>query len=378
MKSSERNKLCYCGSKLKYKNCCIKHENQYTIFVDEAGNSGSNYLDLDQPFYLVGGWIIPNSHLASTTIIDEVAKALNVNGELKGTNLSGNKKNQREFKVMFEKMEAFDCKPFIVFAEKKYCIAGKIIETFLDPEYNNKISDFGTYTSDNLLKKRLAEKIYNLSFDTLKQFGQAYRLLDPAAMEQSLKIICDELSAVNEFDLADKLSGALSYIAEISNIEKQTHIQFLPNNASASLNVTAFFSLINHLERYARNKKITMSIIHDKTKAYEPGYTQVFKLASEAVNASIQLTDGTNIVTGYNNVKGIQFHDSKDSPWIQASDLLISSLNRFLKKIYIDEEVNSELLALGKYINSSVSFNGIKMGDSICSEDTREKIKSAI
>lgn len=361
---------------MKYKNCCIKHENQYTVFVDEAGNSGSNYLDLDQPFYLVGGWIIPNSRLASTTIIDEAAKALNVNGELKGTNLSGNKKNQREFKVMFEKMEALDCKPFLVFAEKKYCIAAKVIETFLDPFYNNKISN--RYTFDNLLKKHLVEKVYNLPFDTLKKFAQAYRSLEPAAMEQSLEDLCNGLSEVNEYDLADKLSGAFNYIEEITAIEKKTNTEFLSNNAAASLNVPTFYSLITHLEEYACKTNMSLTITHDKTKAYEHGYTELYKLISEATNSRFQLTDGTNIITGFDYLKNIQFHDSKQSPWIQSADVLMSSLNRFLKKVYTNDEVNSELLELGKYLNFMLAPTGLKMGDSVCSEDTRNKIRSVI
>lgn len=376
MKSIGRNDLCSCGSGLKYKKCCLEHEGQFTLFVDEAGNSGSNYLDLEQPFYLVGGWLIPNSRLESTNIIDDVAQTLNVNGELKGTNLSGNKKNQREFKSMFEKMEEIGCKPFLVFAEKKYCIAAKVIETFLDPAYNQKVSN--SYTFDNVLKKQLAEKVYNLPIDTLKQFAQAYRLLEPEAMEKSLKDICDALKSVNEHDLADKLSGALSTIKQNTISEKEAHIEFLPNNAAASLNVPAFVSLINHLEGYAREKNISLTFIHDKTKAYEPGYMEVYRLVSEANDFQFQLTDGTNIVMGFKNLRGIQFHDSKESPWIQAADVLISSLNRFMKKVYSGENVNSELLELGKYISSAVLPTHPVMGNSICSHNTREHIKSVI
>jgi hypothetical protein len=171
----KRNEPCYCGSGLKYKKCCLVHEGQYTVFVDEAGNSGSNFLDLEQPFYVVGGWVIPNPQLKNDSLIKELAQTLNVKGELKGTNLTGNKRNQGLLKEFYNKLIELGCRQTVMFAEKKYCIAAKVIETFLDPVYNDRVSN--RYTYDNVLKKNLAEKVYKLPFETLKEFAEAYRKL---------------------------------------------------------------------------------------------------------------------------------------------------------------------------------------------------------
>lgn len=376
MADTGRNDQCYCGSALKYKKCCLKHAGKYTVFVDEAGNSGSNYLDLDQPFYLVGGWVIPNARLGEIALITNAAQALNVEGELKGTKLTGKPRNQAILQRLFDKMLELGCKPTMVFAEKKFCIAAKVIETFLDPAYNRKVTN--RYTYDNLLKKGLAEKVYRLPFDVLKQFAEAYRLLESESMENSLIKICGALKDAKEYDLADMLSGVLLTIEENTSTEKSAHVNFLPNNATASLNVPAFLNLITIMEKYGRAQQYSLSIIHDKTRVYEPGYKEVYKLFSEAGDFNFELTDGTTIIMGFSHLKEIHFHDSKESPWIQSSDVLISAVNRFLKSVYTEENVNTELLEIGKFVSPAIIDNGFRLGDSICSNETRIKIREAI
>lgn len=371
-----RNDLCHCNSGLKYKKCCLSHEGKYTVYLDEVGNSGPNYLDFEQPFYIVGGWIIPNSKIKKDAIISEIASDLRVEGELKGTKLTGNKRNQAKFHEMFNSMVSMGCRPTMVLAEKKYCIAAKVIETFLDPAYNNRVNN--RYTYDNILKKNLAEKVYQLQFETLRHFAQAYRLLDKDLLEQSLKILCEELNAVQEKELAYNLLGAVGAIEEICLLERDTRLEFLPNHAAASLNVPAFVALINHLEGYARAKKHRYTVIHDKTKVYEDGYKEVYKLYSESNKFQFRLANGTKIILGFSNLNEIQFHDSLESPWIQAADILVSAINRFLKRLINGEDINDELLELGRYVSPAVLDNGIKSGDSICSIETRSKIINSI
>ena len=34
---------------------------QVIVYCDESGSSGPNYLDLDQPFFVVAGWVTPEA-----------------------------------------------------------------------------------------------------------------------------------------------------------------------------------------------------------------------------------------------------------------------------------------------------------------------------
>lgn len=96
----------------------MEHLNKYTVFCDESGNSGGNYLDLNQPFFVIAGWIVPNTILKNTAFIDECASSLGVPGELKSNKLLNRKKARREFINLFEQLGESGCVPVFVFAEK--------------------------------------------------------------------------------------------------------------------------------------------------------------------------------------------------------------------------------------------------------------------
>jgi hypothetical protein len=62
----------------------------------------------------------------------------------------------------------------MVVAEKRYVVAGKIVETFLDPAFNKTLRD--GFTWDTLTKRELANTLMTrLPPDVLDRFAQAYR-----------------------------------------------------------------------------------------------------------------------------------------------------------------------------------------------------------
>ena len=56
--------------------------------------------------------------------------------EIKGARLIKCLEGQRAVLVLFRELGALGCLPQFVLAEKRYCVAAKIVETFLDPYYN--------------------------------------------------------------------------------------------------------------------------------------------------------------------------------------------------------------------------------------------------
>jgi hypothetical protein len=46
------------------------------VYCDESGNSGPNYLDLPQPFYVLAGWLIPDNRVVDVNVtIDKFRNA---------------------------------------------------------------------------------------------------------------------------------------------------------------------------------------------------------------------------------------------------------------------------------------------------------------
>jgi hypothetical protein len=76
----------------------MKRVTGISIFLDESGNSGSNYLDVQQPFFVYGGWFVRNEDVdAVRTTVENWEQAIESKAqEIKGHKLakgsSGRKK----------------------------------------------------------------------------------------------------------------------------------------------------------------------------------------------------------------------------------------------------------------------------------------------
>ncbi|WP_142954545.1 DUF3800 domain-containing protein [Bacillus cereus] len=371
-----RNRPCPCNSGKKYKQCCLKNENNFTIFCDESGNTGSNFIDREQPFYIIAGWMVPNKKLEEFSVIDKSAESLGIEGELHGTKLIKSKKAQQEFISLFNRLcKEIECIPIFIIAEKKYCIAAKIIETLLDPYYNDEVDN--SYTYDNLKKKKLVEKLNNVPYEYLVEFINSYNEANPVTMENAIDLLCGFLESNNESDLSKKIKGSIKYLEDNLESEKKAR-EHLPKKTMLSLNLPVYISYITLLEKLGGAINAKFSLVHDKTQQFKESYSHIFDLYSDAESFESKLTDGNSILLGFKHLKEFSFEDSKESRWIQAADLLASVIGRVLKRVYSDEPIEAELLELARLTIPALMVNEIKMADSICFEETRKKLFRAI
>lgn len=368
-----RNDPCFCGSSKKYKKCCgdLVETEEYTVFCDESGNSGGNYLDVDQPFFIEAGWIVPVSQLNNVKSIEDCAKKLNVTDEIHGKNLIRNRRNQRIFTELFIELGKQGCTPTFVFAEKKYCVSAKIIETLFDPVYNELTGN--EYTYDNKMKKEKAELFYTLPFDILRDFATAYEAKDISLMSESIKNISENVTIRGEVELSKQILESLKYIEENMHTEKQV-IDSQPKKVMASLNVPIFASLNNMLKKFGRSIDAELTLIHDETKQFREAYPETFNIFAHAKQTEFQLTDGNSIVLGFKKLKKFEFCNSKNNYWIQAADMLSSALSRSLKTLYYDEEMTDELSDLIDITLPTLFIPDVRIADSICSDDFRAKL----
>lgn len=366
-----RNQLCPCGSGKKHKQCCLQLQNMYTVYCDETGNSGGNFLDTEQPFYVLAGWILPDTKVSDTSIIMQLKQQLSITDELHGVNLIRRKKGQRAILNFFKQLGKYGAVPIFIIAEKKYVIAAKVIETLLDPMYNDLVGN--EYTYDNVMKKKLAEKIYELSYETLSEFAGAYSQYDTSSMIKAIKRLVSELDGSNQHDLSRKITGSLKYIRENLESEKDTH-HSLPNKAMASLNVPVIISYLTMIEVFGRGMNSKLALVHDKTKQFEEAYQDIFNMYSKASPTVFKLTDGTPIVFGFKSLTSLTFKDSKECDWIQAADLLASAIGKCLKTVYKEENFTPEILDIAINTLPALLVEEIKIADIICSNDTKRKL----
>lgn len=343
---------------------------KYTVFCDESGNSGSNYLDFDQPFYTIAGWIVPNEEINNTCSVLDCAKSLSVTGELHGSNIIRGKRGQKAIHDLFLKIGKIGCIPSFIIAEKKFCIAAKIIEVLLDPEYNKRVSKKFTY--DKLAKKEIAEIIYKFPNETLEIFAHGYISKDTNIIKDSIKSISLCFNLVDKSNISKILLGSLGLIDKNILSERECD-DYLPNKAMASLNLPVIVSYFNMIEKLGRSIDAEFTMVHDETKQLEPAFCEVFKRFANAIPAEVSLTDGTKIVLGFKKLNNLSFSNSKENLWIQSADLLSSTINRCSKLIINDNNLNKQLKELFNLIFPALLIEQFSIADWICSDITKFK-----
>lgn len=345
--------------------------NRWTVFCDETGNSGGNYMDQAQPFYLVGGFMVPGDEETYTEAIEQCARSLRIEGELHGTHLLGRRGALKTINKLFGNLADQGCVPTFAFAEKKFSVAARVIETLLDPLFNDLVGNSFTY--DNNLKRDLAERVYKLPYATLAHFAEAYISSNAELMPIIAESISTQLLLLDERDLSKLIRGSLKHIEDNMATEMQGNDGW-PRRSAITINLPIAMLFFNILERLGRTTDARINVVHDNTSQFEEAFKKGFNLFANARSDTVVLGDGTEILLGFEYVTKLSFVDSKCSRWVQAADILVSVVGKCLRMIYADETMSADLRQLAE---ETLAW-GLRSADEtvslLCSMTTARKI----
>ncbi|WP_241475240.1 DUF3800 domain-containing protein [Priestia flexa] len=345
----------------------------FNIYCDESGNSGGNYLDQQQPFYVLSGWLVPQniSYIPKNMVKRFKDLYYGEKEELKGSEILRSNIGQHNANTLFREIGEY-CTPFYVIAEKRYCIAAKIVETYLDPIHNNKIPI--EHTWKNAERKDIADLIYNTCERAIEEFGETYKNPEVNKFTQVLELLIEELNEKGFIELGKIFSGAYDYMDAIFE-EEFSMIEYLPNNAMRTLNLPIFISFIQLIEEFSTKvdlKKVSM--YHDNTKQFYKAYPEAFNwyAAKKKEDFKLVLQNGQVILSSLKKLKSMSFTDSLDSPLIQAADVFASFLNMYSTRVMMDKKISPESKKFGKLIIGgllqSSNSDGLRLTDLVSSK----------
>jgi hypothetical protein len=319
---------------------------KHVVYCDESGNTGSNYLDPQQPIYVLAGWWVrsDSERKAEDIIIAHLGLASGTEKETKGSRLVRRLRGQRTILTLFRELGALGCVPVFVLAEKRYCVAAKIVETFLDPYYNSLLRQ--EFTADARTKQDLADILYELPEEVLRQFALAYRSLNSKGLSQSLLTICQSLSLRLHTSLADAMMGSISRIEDIVEAELASG-DGVPGNAWRTLNMPVVVDFICTIEEIGRRVGVGESIVvHDETTEFQDSYDWLLKIFKNARKVDIYLPNGKLIPLGFETLKRFQIRNSAACPLIRAADALAGSLCAFAAQVSSDRPSSQGLVEI--------------------------------
>lgn len=316
------------------------------LYFDESGNTGTNYLDSRQPYFVYGGWLIK----AEKT--DEICKRIRqIFSRSKATELKAKNVTYDKMKELFHAM-IFECGALPVFgvADKKYMVAAKITETFFDHEYNPNVNGYLTFKTE--LKKALADSI-SCNDNLLIEFS---KIIHDGTMELETMREIKEMLA-NHFQ-KEKLLDVQKTIIELSDSNLQEMIEEFEvisrkgtEKKWLTLVEPILIDRILSIDQYSQMVGTDVKLYVDELS----GFRDVFKELSE-------ILDKRTIIK---NVKFIKQCQSDENLLIQAADMLCGFINRTFinKELSMKDETVNEIWQDFIFIGNELEKIGIKIWD---------------
>ncbi|MEZ5045035.1 MAG: DUF3800 domain-containing protein [Saprospiraceae bacterium] len=279
-----------------------------TIYCDEAGYTGNHLLDNTQPYFVYSSLKLDET--ICKEIKDRIYRQYNIqNDEIKGKNIVNSKRGR---KLIFELLTDYKHLVRVVFHDKKYVLAAKIVEYGIEPYlssnylfYITKLNEFiatGLYVSF-ITKDISAEKLFDeflnilrgkktLEKNVLKEMGTK----NPA-VDWVLRIITHDPEVI------------IDEIGEGMNVEKWL------------LDLTTV-SLSGLLTEWSKNGE-ELEVICDNSKVFDNN--QLFNEINKMGIAN-RRADFLGIQMGFNLKTDITTADSKMHLGLQIADLFASTV----------------------------------------------------
>lgn len=330
------------------------------VYVDESGNTGKNLVDINQPFFTLGCIVLNDSKL------NEVKRFLNnipnsyrdKKREVKGNNIACFDQ-PLALQILSEFIPKIADKLFFSVLEKKFMIAGQIVENFFDYAYNDNTNVSWTYKSEKKIK--LANFFYDtLNNKTLENIHFAFLAADSEEIHKSFKQIITEIENIDyEFDIKSTMLGAERHIESLaqslSSVSAKNALEKgIPKNTINTPNVTTFFELIGRIEEYLRIKNQTAKLVFDYNEQYNTIFYELINKMIKAPRKQIPISAKEYFQVGFRHLIDYEVKESKDSIGLQLADLLSSIINQVFSKILLkqDEQLTKEDIKLTNAVSS--------------------------
>jgi len=306
------------------------------VFCYEAGNSGGNLLDPDQPTYLIAGWAMePDRQQAIEEAVERYASQIGQSGgELKGSSLLRRSKPQALYGEFIRSVSEAGAWPVYAIFEKRFWIAGRIVEALFDYVHNNQSSL--EFFSNFQAKRDTAWHIADWPLKDLAAFATALRQRDATGMRDAvhrLRLLADQ---EDDPQMKRLFAGAQQNFEAIWQAEFSAEL----DHGLDTVNVPAFNAFLSVLDTMAsHSSEVRMRLIHDRSREFEGFYRTMFEMLTNMGDFVWPDADGNYRFMNVRVVHTFETQDSEQSPLLQAADLLANGLFRYTKAIARGEPV---------------------------------------
>lgn len=319
---------------------------KFSIHIDESGNTGTNWLDNDQRYFVYGGWIIEDKQKEKVnSLYNEWKSKRQKASEFKSNRIFKSAKGRKEIEeVIYTLIKDRLASPCFIVMEKRFMMAAKVIETFFDAEYNPVLSM--QLTQPREIKIKLANVVCNSQTDFLKKFSVLVKgdKVDLVSMKELNKDLVSIFRNENLLDVAEAMSqttdtGLLKMAEEFQSVTTMKGKNFLSLTVPGIINLYHIMNLFSEFNNVEHS-----SVYHDKLRGYDNIFDDITtKLFHDGRQLELFGKDGRYMSNNFNKLKFFSWEESKNDNYIQLADFLNGFVQYTFKKSQNFTEVISPL-----------------------------------
>jgi len=272
-------------------------------------------------------------------VVRRFGEQIGASGELKGSTLLRRAKAQALYGSFIRSVTETGSWPVYAIFEKRFWIAGRIVESLFDYVHNGRSSL--EFFNDFQAKRDAAWAIARWPIDDLAYFAVAMRSRDAGKMREAVHQF-KKLAARAASPLLENLFiGAEENFHTIWRTEFEDKLEY----GLDTVNVPAFNSFLGMLDAMASHSdSVTIRLIHDKSREFEDHYHVMFDMLTNMSDFAWPDADGKARFMNVKVVDSFETQDSEESEMLQAADLLANGLFRYTKAVSRGETVPGWLL----------------------------------
>jgi len=292
-----------------------------TIYFDESGNTGLNYLDPNQPNLLLASVIINLDQALSLK-----SKITSQGDELHFSQLKRSKKYRKQIIELLND-ELINKKNIICYiVNKRFALYGQIVEWLIEPYYND-IGKNIYINGENLLIANYLYLFGNNFWDSelTNNFLNSFQNMMRIQTNESIEVFYNEVK--NLIDL--KVEG-ISYLKIIykSKLFIKDYFQ-IPRKNSIDLFLSTFCLLCNSWSEKLDTK---FNVVFDNSTQIDFWKEQIESLSNNRMdNTILKIRD---LKMNYPlMINSLRLEDSKHNVCLQIADIIVSSMGFALKNL---------------------------------------------
>ncbi len=308
------------------------------LYFDEAGFTGNNLLDPEQPAFVYAGVAMDKEYAAQ--LHSDALSRFGIDAqELKGANLLKNSKGRRAISWLLAESSRYS---YVMVANKEYALAGKFFEHIFEPALAERNSLFYAIGFHRFIATLLY--MCNRAADpnvgsTLRNFADMMRSMNPDQLDAVL-------APLDQFDQSDPIGMVLAFaLCHQSRIKHD--IEVMKDSGSlANWSLELSMTALHWLLASCGEEFEVLEVYCDESKPIQEGLDFFDVFIGREDKFYLRFGDKPNPSFIYNLAGPINLVDSKTSPGVQIADVLASSLS--YAKRNPDEAISEEWIAILK------------------------------